>query len=465
MTRITACLIVALLAVGDREAKALITGGAGNQPVTDPGWPKGAAEIFNNPGRIAWWEGPPFGGGEWHAECRGDARALSAVLAEFEKLDVKSKRVVLHDGEGHSFWLAPNREPEKLAAATINWSFTVWQPASWERLHALPVDLNPTDAGDKTPPSRIDVYVGGVRWADVTVPKAITVVDQRLEAHGFTPRDGTVVEGNVNDLSTEAPVAAIVRLQRIEPREKGGYTYTILAETKADSKGHWVLKQVPAAWVQVVVSADGFVPRIAGYARFDNQPSWQSYDTGLARSAIVSGRVIDDEGQPLAGVDVRLDNVQAATGGRYNSPQAAPITTGADGRFQADAVPVGKASIWVHKPGYCRPGLGLPITTPATDVELTMKKSSTVLVTVDFTAKDRPDGYNVEIVPDGGAVIGSYGGSGNIDARNQMTFKDVPPGRYTLTGQPNPGSPDQKSDPVTVDLKGGQTTEITLRAK
>ena len=69
MSRITTCLLIAILAgVAPPEAFALITGGEGNKPITDPGWPAGAAAIFNHPGRIAWWEGPPFGGGQWHAE-------------------------------------------------------------------------------------------------------------------------------------------------------------------------------------------------------------------------------------------------------------------------------------------------------------------------------------------------------------------------------------------------------------
>src|SRR5439155_15259513 len=145
------------------EAWALITGGEGNQPIADPGWPTGAAAIFNVPSRIAWWEGPPFGGGQWHAECRGDAKALSAVLADFAKLDVKSKKVVLHDGVGHSFWLNANNEPTKRDAAKIDWTFMVWQPANWEHLRKLPADLNPTDAEDAAdgPPSQIDVYTGG----------------------------------------------------------------------------------------------------------------------------------------------------------------------------------------------------------------------------------------------------------------------------------------------------------------
>src|SRR5262249_35142669 len=139
MSRITTGLLIAILTIlTPPEAFALITGGEGNMPISDPGWPAGAAAIFNHTGRVAWWEGPPFGGGQWHAECRGDTRALIAVLADFARLDAKLKRVVVHDGTGHSFWLAPNREKEKLESAKIDWVFMVWQPASWEHLRKLP---------------------------------------------------------------------------------------------------------------------------------------------------------------------------------------------------------------------------------------------------------------------------------------------------------------------------------------
>src|SRR5262249_16721659 len=150
-------LAAAIVAVTSSEAFALITGGEGNRPVADPGWPEGAAAIFNVTSRIAWWEGPPLGGGQWHAECRGDAKALTAVLADFAKLDVKSKRLVLHDGVGTSFWLNTGNEPAK-RDAKMDWSFMVWQPASWKRLRKLPADLNPIGPEDAAngPPSQID---------------------------------------------------------------------------------------------------------------------------------------------------------------------------------------------------------------------------------------------------------------------------------------------------------------------
>ena len=466
MSRIATGLLLTILAFATpREASALITGGAGNKPVHDPGWPAGAAAIFNHAGRIAWWEGPPFGGGQWHSDCRGDAKALNAVLADFAKLDVKVKKVVVHDGSGHSFWLAPNNEPEKLEAAKIDWAFTVWQPANWEQLHKMPADFNPTEASDTSPPSQIDVYTAGIDWAAVTVPAGVEVVDQRLTAHGFTAGDGVVIEGKVTDLATGQPLAATMRLQRVEPQPKGGYLYPSVAEAKADAQGRWVLKKAPAGWVRVVVEADGFVSRVAGYARFDEQPRWQSYEIGLARSAPVSGRVIDEDGKAMADVDVRFGNVQPASGGKYASPSEYHFKTDAEGRFRAEQVPAGTASIWVHKPGYYGPGLGQPVTTPKADVEILLKRAGSVRVTVDFAGKKRAGDYMVKIAPEGGEVVGSYGGSGNIDAKDQMNFEILPPGRYVLRGRPNPGSDSEETEAVTIDVKGGQAAEVTLKAR
>src|SRR5579859_2704773 len=130
-------LAAEFMAVPTPQAFALIFGGEGNGPLRDPGWPAGAAAIFNSTSRVAWWEGPPFGGGQWFAECRGDAKALSAILADFAKLDVKSKRIVLHDGVGTSFWLNIGNKNAK-RDVRMDWRFMVWQPNNWKRLRNLP---------------------------------------------------------------------------------------------------------------------------------------------------------------------------------------------------------------------------------------------------------------------------------------------------------------------------------------
>jgi hypothetical protein len=453
----------ALVAIPFQEARALIIGGEGNKPIRDPGWPKGAAVLINKEARIAYWEGPPFGGGQWHAECRGDATVLSGVLADFAVLDVKNKRVVLHDGVGQSFWLNMNNEPAKRDRAKMDWMVMIWEPARWQRLRQLPADLNPTDLNNADgPPAQIDVYTGGnVKWADVLVPKGLKIVDLRLEAHGFTPADGVVLEGTVTDMATKTPIAAAVRIERVDAQVKGDRK---VAEVVADAKGHWVLKKVPSGSHRVVIAAPGFVPRVAGHVHVEDQPRWASYDIALARAAPVAGRVTDDAGQPLADVEVSIRDVVTAHG-RYESPHGYTVKTGKDGRFRAGHVPVGRATIWLHKPGYVRPGLGQSITTPTADVELKMAKSARVIVTVDFTAVARPGGYLVHMQPEGGNKVGTFGGSGNINDKNQTTFDHVPPGRYVFRGQPNPGSADQQTDAVTIELRGGETVNLTLIAK
>ena len=97
-----------LFAIFVTPALALITGGTGNDPVRDPGWPAGAAAVFNQSTRVAHWEGPPFGGGQSHGEYRGTTQEFNVALENFAKIDAKSKRLKVHDGIGRSFWLNMN---------------------------------------------------------------------------------------------------------------------------------------------------------------------------------------------------------------------------------------------------------------------------------------------------------------------------------------------------------------------
>jgi hypothetical protein len=456
-------LLLSLLAW--HSAFALITGGKGNEPIPNPGWPEGAEKIFNHEARIAYWVGPPFGGGQWHAEYRGDTKTLNDLLADFARLDVKSKTIVVHDGVGRSYWLNPNREPEKKDAARMDWSFMVWQPENWERLRKLPPEFSPV-AGSKedSPPSQIEIYTGGnIQWGEVKIPEGIKVIDQRLEAHGFKPADGIVLEGIATDAEAKLPIAgARMRLERVEPQKVGGYHYEPVATAQADEAGRWVLTKAPAGWHRIIVEADGYAPRIAGHGRFDEEPRWHSYNNSMSRIAKVTGNVFDDEEKPLAEVTVRLTGIVSHDGSNYELPGNASVVTDARGYFEFDNVPIGKARATVHKQGYVRPGLGLPVELPGEGVSLNMTRSAELKVTVDFSDMPRPEAYIVHVRPEEGEEVGSWGGSGNIDADNQITFRNIPPGKYVVQGMPNPGSEKEKSRPITVDLKAGEVNGITI---
>lgn len=462
----TAAFVVLALIAASPSAYALIHGGEGNDPLDLRGLPEGALAIFNHKARIAWWEGPGLIGGERNAECRGDAQVFNEVLQLFSKVAVENKRVVVHDGVGYSYWLSRNGKTEK-KKTEIDWTFAVWNPKSWEEFNKFPRGRKRVNeyAVRKGPPLRIDVYTGGnIQWADVKIPQGLEVDDRRLESHGFTLADRVVLEGKVIDLDTNQPLAAHVFLAKYERNPDGG-KYVREKEVLADAEGQWVLKNVPTGSYDLIIEADGYVPRLIGFEEFGDQPGWARYDSGLARPGPLSGRVTDLKGNPLADATVRLGEVVTTSGTYYSTPNGNEATTDADGRFQFDQVPIGSVSIDVHKPGYCRLGLGKLVNTPARDVVLQMPKSASLTVSIDFTNAQRPGEYLVKVEAEGGPMVGKWGGSGQINEQNQISFSDIPPGRYVIYGHPNPGADNQQTESITVDLKGGQNKEISIQAK
>jgi hypothetical protein len=454
------------VAIPASTAFALITGGEGNKPIRDPGWPAGAAAIFNHPSRIAHWEGPPFGGGQYFAEYRGDAKELNQLLADFAKIDAKVKRIIVHDGVGHSFWLNPNREKSKDDESQMDWMFMVWVPQNWDHLRRLPASLRSPDlSGEQAaPPTEFVIYTGGsIRWPDVVIPKGIELRDERLEAHGFKFADGTVLEGTITSVATKQPLAGRMELQRIEPQKTGGYKYPTAATVTADAKGHWVLKNAPQGWYRIVLLHEGYVPRVVGYGKYDAQPGWHLFDGALSRPANISGTVVDESGKPVAGANVDVRDL-ATQDQSYESTSDFKSKTDANGRFQIEAICDATARVSAGKPGFVLPGLGEKIKTPAKGVTLKIKSSGQVHVTVDFGTLKRPSGYIVELEPEGGNKVGSWGGSGNIDKDNKISFNDVPPGRYFLKGRPNPGSEKETTTPIAIDLKGGATENVKITA-
>ncbi|MGA2615981.1 MAG: carboxypeptidase-like regulatory domain-containing protein [Thermoguttaceae bacterium] len=352
---------------------------------------------------------------------RGDTAALNNALRNFAAMKAEAHEVVLRPGQGVVKSLGGKE-------VQFNWNLI---------RGSIPGDQIIGGSG----PMVLTAYVGGdIPFAKIEIPKGVKVLDERLEAHGFTPADGHVLEGKVYDAATRRPVAARVRLEGV-------------AETVADPQGRWVLKKAPAGTFRVVVEADGYVPRVVGHALLDGQPRWQSFDGGLSRPAPVSGSITDDAGKPLPGAKLELNEVVSGAEGCYVSPQGYACQSDADGRFRLDMVPAGSARIWLRESGYCLVPRGCqPITMPAKEVALQVTKPGRVHVTVDFAGKNRPASYSVYMEPEGGNAIGTYGGGGEFDTKKPIIFEGVRPGRYVLHGH-------------TIEVKSGQTTEVKLSAK
>jgi hypothetical protein len=262
----------------------------------------------------------------------------------------------------------------------------------------------------------------------------------------------------VHDLTTGKPLAARMRLVRIDRNTEGGYDYVEVASADADDAGRWVVKNAPPGVHQVTLSANGYASRVAGYVELGDQPGWSGFNADLSPAVALSGTVTDDAGHPLEGVTVGLESA-------YGLAMTTKLVTDKNGRFEFHELPKGPLSVFIHKDAYVHLGLADTVEAPAADVKLTMVRAGGINVVVDFGGKAKPDDYLVNIEPEGGLKIGSWGGAANVDASGFARFANVPPGKYILWGRPNPGRESDETRKLPVEVKGGGTPEVKLKAR
>ena len=137
-------IFVCAMVLQPGAAFALIMTGKG-EPVTDAGWPAGALAVANLKSRLGWWEGPPFGGGEWQFLYRGDDAAFTETLAAFAAIRTPALDLFIHDGSGATPFLGDDGH--------FDWSFTVWVPANWNHLYNNPKSFFGSDQPSSANPS------------------------------------------------------------------------------------------------------------------------------------------------------------------------------------------------------------------------------------------------------------------------------------------------------------------------
>jgi hypothetical protein len=469
----TCAVLVALFVT--QAANALITGAKGNQPVENHGWPEGCVEVANLETRLGWWEGPPFGGGEYHFEYRGDVNSFQRALDLLAKVEAKERLLVVHDGSVESFWLKDEKDPK--VDARYDWSFTVWNPKSYDQLYNNPTST--FSARDPRghfrqplPPPQIDVYIGGapagagVDWSRVMVPAGLTVRDERASAHGYPPDAGSVLRGRVTEPATSKPVGgAKVVVMKYTGK---GQEYEEVASTAAGDDGKFELLHVPTGSFRIHAAANGYATRLLGHDTFRGDTLKQYPSALLAPAKALSGMVTLGDGKPVAGLTVRVDSLISSDGKGYiplDHPQA---VTDAKGRFTFGGLPAGSCQLFVHGTGYTQQAVLERHDIPADDVTIRMSASGNVRGKVTRNGDVPIDAsYIANLTPEGGDKVGSWSGSMQIKADGTFEFTDVPPGKYTVTARPNPGRVLKGKDPneKAIVVESGKTIEVEIDFK
>jgi hypothetical protein len=461
-------LVALLLLVIVAPLQALIMVG-GKEPVRDNNWPAGSLEVANLKTRVGWWEGPPFGGGQYNFLYRGETNAFQEALDLFAKIKAPKLVLVVQDGgPAQSPFLRDGKDPKSSNA--YDWSFTVWNPQNFNHLYNTPESFfsarDPSGRfGQPVDPPQIDVFVdkgGGIDFAKIKVPANLTVTDERADAAHIA--GGSAVIGDVYDVSTSKPVAgATVAVQRTGAQGQ----WETLASGDADAAGHIQMTKVPAGSCRVIVTAKAYATRLLGYAEFRGN-TLKRYTAELSTTAALRGTVADTDGKPVAGVNVRVDSIIGPDGRGYLLPDPLQATTNNQGEFELTRLPHGHAQIFAYGNHYQMLDVLKLYTIPEDHLELRLTATGTIKGRV--LAKDGKPATtgNIEVEPEGGSKLGSWGGSSNTKPDGSFVFENVPPGTYVLSAMAtNPGPARQGRDPnlKKVVVKAGQTVEVDVTGR
>ena len=456
--------LIGLLWLAAWPASALIMTGTGSQPVHDYGWPEGALAVANLDSRVGWWEGPPFGGGEWHFLYQGDTAACQEAVAAFAGIRAPVLDLFVHDGP----------QEDGILTKKVDWSFTVWVPENWHRLFNNPKSV--FDAGhpnfrQPVAAPRLDVYVGGngVDRAKIKVPAALKVHDERAAAAPVQPAGGAVLRADIYDMANGKPVEdahlTVLRLPAASQEEKPAEEK--VADGVSDEQGQVEITRIPAGTYRVTAGADGYATRVLSYERFTDR-TFKQFTVELAKSAVLSGRVIDTEGKPVNGARVYAQSIMALDGRGYAAHEERTVESDATGHFALAGLPVGYALLGARKQGYSFSDLFTIHDVPATNVVLRINGAGNIHVSVtdsDGKAMSRYDGHEilVEVEPKGGSKVGSWGGSARVKDDGTFEFTDVPPGEYRITSHPNPsGSNRQSAREQIVTVVPNRSTQVKV---
>ncbi|HEX6202470.1 MAG TPA: carboxypeptidase-like regulatory domain-containing protein, partial [Thermoanaerobaculia bacterium] len=292
-------------------------------------------------------------------------------------------------------------------------------------------------------------------------------------AHGLVfSTDGRPLAGAVARL---VPVRhATPRRGPQPPRRTGDDSAELRGTTDAD--GRFAVEHLLPGRYDLLVTASGHAPlRVPGVEVPAPPEDGDLGTVSLEPGAEITGRVVDAEGRPLAGVEIRRFERDALYG-RLALPgadEAAPLTTAEDGRFViADLAAGAVVDLMFDAPGYTQEtvsGVTAPPERPLT-VELTATAIVAGRVVDGFG--DGLAGITVQAMPDEAGP----GGRRRFDARvafartdddGRFEIENVPPGAVRLAasgGGFRPGeasgielAPGERRDGVRIELQRGGT--------
>ena len=236
-----------------------------------------------------------------------------------------------------------------------------------------------------------------------------------------------------------------------------------------DAEGAFALYDLPLGTYYLAAKSKGFpellVPGIEVAA---GEPPLDFGTVVLAPGILLSGRVVDHEGEAVAGANLSIRNAdgEQIVVQRAGSPWFAAATSRQNGSFHFEGLPrASRLAVLVSADGYLPQSLA--VTTGEEDQELTIELSAGVRVT--GVVHDARGGLasHAEVSASSGPGLRRLSKwisrSAEADSEGRFEIAGLPPGDYDLVAESGP----QRSDPVrrTLTIDGEALVHLQLREK
>ncbi|MEM6701670.1 MAG: carboxypeptidase regulatory-like domain-containing protein [Acidobacteriota bacterium] len=274
-------------------------------------------------------------------------------------------------GEAPTVALEPNRSITLLVRNELGESVpralvTVW-PRDRSSMRSQPKP-NPTDEEGRIAlrGMRQGSYVALVEHPDYAVAEAdLTLGPDIRETIEVTLPNGVAGWGTVLDMDNQ-PLAGVEVWLVPETTYRRSGVFDSSAGTRksiTDLEGRFDLAPVAAGRYDLFAEADGFAPgRVHGFElEFDDQ---EIGTLTLEPAALFSGRILDEEGQPVPGATLFL---READFRRSQPPASKSAASAEDGTFEIDRIGRGRYVWGVQARGFVRPEsqeISLPLDQP-----------------------------------------------------------------------------------------------------